>query len=231
MSGQSTIPPTRTLPLEGEGKGGGAVPLCHPDERKSCGACCGLYNWEDHSRETLQSLLRAKTSLFHSVGRDPESYARRYAAEALPRSPKLLEVIYNCEFLGFLDAGEKRVGCLLHPAANDGEELRYHCSVYGPVLCAGHLCPSHDHLTAIERESVIASLDDWYLYGLVITDIDLVKEFCRIVQARLGDTIRQEKLRDPAVGRALRDFFQLKERWKFASTKRRLGKYHFSHSE
>jgi hypothetical protein len=33
------------------------------------------------------------------------------------------------------------------------------------------------------------------------------------------------------VSQALSDFFRLKESWKFASSKRRLGKYYFSHSE
>jgi hypothetical protein len=48
---------------------------------------------------------------------------------------------------------------------------------------------------------------------------------------RLGDGLREERLEDPAVRRSLRDFFQLKENWKFASSGKRLGKYHFSHSE
>ncbi len=208
-----------------------SYPLCQPDPTKSCGACCGLYNWEDHSRATLEPLLQRRTHLFLSSRRDPELFQKAYSAEKFLSNPKLVEAIYNCEFLGFLDAGRKRVGCLLHPSVNQGEELRYHCCFYGPELCAGHFCPSYTFLDRSEQKTVLVSLEDWYLYGLVITDIDLVKEFCQNVQTRLGDRLRDERLQDFMVRQALRDFFRLKESWKFASSKNRLGKYYFSHSE
>jgi hypothetical protein len=204
--------------------------LCQPDPTKSCGACCGLYNWEDHSRAALEPLLRRRTSLFHCWQSDLRQFQEIYSQEERPSNPKLLEAIYNCEFLGFVDKEERRVGCLLHPSVNQGEELRNYC-FYGADLCAGHFCPSYSWLTATEQKAVSASLEDWYLYGLVITDIDLVKELCRHVQMRLGEGLREEKLGYPAVRKALRDFFRLKESWKFASNENRLGKYYFSLSE
>jgi hypothetical protein len=204
--------------------------LCHPDLTKSCGACCGLYNWEDHSRGTLTPLLEKRTGLFFAAGQDPEVFRRAVAREWSPSNPKLLETIYNCEFLGFLDEEKRRVGCLLHPSANRGRDLRDRC-FYGTEICAGHLCPSHTHLTRAEQKSVLAALEDWYLYGLVITDIDLVKEFFHHVQTRLGDSVREERLEERKIRETLRDFFVLKESWKFASSKNRLGKYYFSHSE
>lgn len=205
-------------------------PLCQPDPSKSCGACCGLYNWEDHSRAALTRLLEKRTSLFFSLGRDPENFRQAYAREKIPPNPKLLETIYNCEFLGFLDGEKKRVGCLLHPSLNEGRDLRDHC-FYGKEICAGHYCPSHAHLTPVEQKSVLLALEDWYLYGLVITDIDLVKDFFHQVQSRLGDSLREERLENFRVREALREFFALKECWKFASGQNRLGKYDFSHSE
>jgi hypothetical protein len=205
-------------------------PLCQPDPSKSCGACCGLYNWEDHSRGTLTPLLEKRTGLFFAAGQDPEVFRRAVAREWSPSNPKLLETIYNCEFLGFLDEEKRRVGCLLHPSANRGRDLRDRC-FYGTEICAGHLCPSHTHLTRAEQKSVLTGLEDWYLYGLVITDIDLVKEFFHHVQTRLGDSVREERLEERKIRETLRDFFVLKESWKFASSKNRLGKYYFSHSE
>jgi len=86
-------------------------------------------------------------------------------------------------------------------------------------------------LSKVEQKAVLSALDDWYLYGQVITDIDLVKEFFKIVQSRLGDCLREERLDDRLVRQALRDFFGLKESWKFASSKNRLGKYYFSQAE
>ena len=68
------------------------------------------------------------------------------------------------------------VGCLLHPMVNNGKDLREH-SFYGKELCASHECPSYIYLTEEEKKSVIYGADDWYIYGLVITDIDFVKGY------------------------------------------------------
>jgi hypothetical protein len=83
----------------------------------------------------------------------------------------------------------------------------------------------------VEQQTVLRALDDWYLYGIVITDIDLIKEFLKDAQNRLGEGLRPDRLKDFRVQRALNDFFQLKESWRFASPKRRLGKYFFTQSE
>ena len=154
----------------------------------------------------------------------------RRLGEAGAPAPKLLEEIYNCQFLGFLDQQERRVGCLLHPSMHDGADLRDLC-LYGKELCAGHFCPSFTYLTRMERMAVIRALDDWYLYGLVITDIDFVKEFLREAQDRLGDALRMQHLMDAGVRAGLLAFLSLKECWEFASRDNRLGKYYFSHSE
>jgi hypothetical protein len=206
------------------------VHLCQPDLQKACGACCGLYNYQDHSRGSLKTLLEKRTGLFNSFqGEIPfEDYVQK--ACALAGSPKLLEAIHNCDYLGFLDLEQKKVGCLLHPSGHQWDDLRRH-SFYGVELCAGHFCPSYSYLDSIEQRAVIAVLDDWYLYGLVITDIDLVKEFFHHTQTRLGDSIRLEQLEHEGVGNSLKDFFKLKEDWPYASVENRLGKYYFSHSE
>jgi hypothetical protein len=209
---------------------GKSFALCQPDQSKSCGACCGLYNWENHSREALMPLLGKRSELFFSLERNPEIFQKAYAKEIFAPNPKLVEEIHNCEFLGFLDGERKRVGCLLHPSVNQGRDLRDYC-FYGREICAGHFCPSHTHLNRAEQKSVLAALEDWYLYGLVVTDIDLVKEFFHHVQTRLGDSLREERLEEKKVREALREFFALKESWKFAASRKRLGKYYFSHSE
>ena len=83
--------------------------------------------------------------------------------------------------------------------------MRYH-TYYGSDLCANHFCPSYSYLTVTEQKAVIAVLDDWYLYGLVITDIDLVKEFFRQAQKRLGDCLDPGRLEDEAVQNRCRIF-------------------------
>lgn len=204
--------------------------LCQPDTQKSCGACCGLYNLEDHSRNNLEILLRKRTELFLSLGKHPDLSNYSKQASSFSSSPKLCDTIYNCEFLGFLDKDEKRVGCLLHPSLHNGNDLRIH-SFYGVELCAGHFCPSYTYLTALEQAAVISAIDSWYLYGLVITDIDFVKEFFTLVQNQLGRSLKVEELKGLKAQGALRKFFQLKENWKFASREKRLGKYYFTQAE
>ena len=174
--------------------------------------------------------MKRRTVLFFSYGEKLDIDEYRRLSEPPPTNAKLLETIYNCEFLGFVDRERRRVGCLLHPSVRRGKDGRDR-SFYGAELCANHFCPSFAHLTMIEQAAVIAALDDWYLYGLVITDIDFIKEFFKDVQNRLGESLGLERLRDPGVQNALSDFFHLKESWKFSSAKDRLGKYYFSQSE
>jgi len=204
--------------------------LCHPDERKSCGACCGLYNYLDHSRKALEHLLEERTRLFWQHPLTPEGLkAYREKAQRLHHSSPLCTEIIRCEFLGFVDEGRRRVGCLLHPALH-GEDLR-DASPYGRELCREHLCPSHHYLTEGEQRLVAGVLDDWYLYGLVITDLDLVRDSLRLVADRLGQMPSSVDLRHDPFRRALAGFFSLKERWFFRDHRPRLGKYWFSEGE
>jgi len=206
------------------------IHLCQPDSNKSCGACCGLYNWEDHSRKTLTARLENNTRLFFSFGERPDIASYRKLQSETVAQQKLCETIYNCEFLGFINKEHTRIGCLLHPCIHHGDDLR-DCSFYGAEMCAGHFCPSYTYLTVSEQAAAATVLDDWYLYGLTVTDIDFVKEFFTIVQNRLGDCLNPERFAEPAVKLACRNYFQLKESWKFASAKNRLGKYYFSRAE
>jgi len=159
------------------------------------------------------------------------SFSRR-VRETEPAG-KLLETIYNCEYLGFLDAEGRTVGCLLHPARHRGEveDLRS-CSFYGAELCAGHLCLSYQKLTPEEKFCVIHSLDDWYLYGICITDIDFCKAFFREASARLGAQPSRGTLARADVSRAARAFFRLKVAWPFRSQEEgRFGKYCLAEDE
>jgi len=130
------------------------VHLCQPDENKSCGACCGLYNWEDHLRTALESLLEKRTELFLSLGENADLDRYRSLSGGLLSGQKLCETIYNCEFLGFTDVKKKRVGCLLHPVLHYGVDLRS-CSFYGQKMCEEHFCPSFTSLTEVEQKAVV----------------------------------------------------------------------------
>jgi hypothetical protein len=205
------------------------LPLCQPDAHKSCGACCGLYNYQANSRGVLTERLRRRTECFTVLRGDLDKYRHEVARF---EDAKLYETIYNCEFLGFIDEEEKRVGCLLHPEFNNGEDLRG-VSFYGDALCRQHLCPSHEKLTTAEKEVVIRLLDDWYLYGLCITDIDLIKTYLFHIQNAVGEEFDPARLdTSPALKRLMKDFFSWKERWPFRRTEAlRFGKYYFLEGE
>jgi len=86
--------------------------LCAPDEKKSCFACCppirpAGYEHLQHPNE-IKRVLRENTA-------------------SLRRADKFLSPIrgFSCWGLGYLDGSFKRIGCLLHPSQNDGEDLRY----------------------------------------------------------------------------------------------------------
>ncbi len=201
------------------------IHLCQPDGEKSCAACCGIYNFKDISRQSLTRRLRRNTrALERSRGTFPARLTRH---TRLHRSRdngfrKRFSTLYNCEFVGFLDPERRLVGCLLHPEGNDGRDWR-DFSFYGRELCEGHFCLSYYYLSVNEQKLVIDSISDWYLYGLVITDIDLVKGVIQALSDRIGETLPVEALRVPTVRSALLRFWTWKLFWPF----RRKGTDHF----
>ena len=202
--------------------------LCQPDEGKSCGACCGLYNYVDSSRASLKQRLRSRTKRFRQLvknRRDIEYYAKEmFAGEDFK---KRYEVIYCCEYLGFLDSEERKVGCLLHPAQNTGLDLRS-VSFYGQELCAGHICPSHHFIPQSQSQILIKIIDDWYLYGLCVTDIDLVTIYFRLLADRIGEELKPEIFDNESLKEIACEFFNWKITWPFRSPETdRLGKYYF----
>ena len=208
------------------------IVLCQPDEHKSCGACCGLYNYVDSSRESLALRLRARAKRFRNTVKNPgdlECYAEAtFAAEDFQ---KRYEVIYCCEYLGFLDEAEKKVGCLLHPMQNSGRDLRAG-SFYGQETCAGHICPSHHFIPANQSQILVKIIEDWYLYGLCLTDIDLVTDYFRMIADRIGEELKPEVFANEALRNIAREFFNWKIHWPFRSEDtNRLGKYYFDGSQ
>ena len=208
------------------------VHLCQPDPCKSCGACCGLYNYADSTKESLVKRLRRRTALFHETVNGPgdlEDFSRMIK-ESEPQT-KIYEVIYCCEYLGFLDNNEKRVGCLLHPLQNGDKDFR-DASFYGRDLCDGHFCPSYHHISREEKLALINIIEDWYFYGLCITDIDLVKEYFRFISEGIGEMPSADRFKEGALKKIALCFFSLKLSWLFRSPEtNRFGKYYFDGSQ
>lgn len=206
------------------------IMLCQPDACKSCGACCGQFNWKDHSREAIKQIIDLQTDLFLSLSNYDQLNDYQQNVRASIDNVKLFDTIYNCEFLGFIDDDRKKTGCMLHPEVTGRPDLRNHC-FYGAEICESHFCPSFACLRTVEQQAVVKAIDDWYLYALVITDIDLVKEFFKHVENSIGEGIKDKSLDDAELLAVLHDFFSFKEIWKFKAKENRLGKYYFSEAE
>lgn len=186
--------------------------LCQPGRGASCGACCGLYNFRDHSRTALTERLAEQTARLRAVPLEPEAWrtAARELVESRSEAP-LFSAVRVCPLLGFLDKEQRQVGCLGHPKATGGVDLR-DCGVYRASICETFTCPSFSWLTDEQARLVQAACPDWYLYGLVITDVEFVRGCLRLVERELGGPARPETLMArPAALEALRRLFALKE--------------------
>jgi len=171
--------------LPGGGRARGVNALCQRGG-SSCGACCGLYNREDHARAAVASLLARQTEELARAPRTEPGFraaaARLSARDAAPLFPS----VRLCPLLGYLDPGRSRVGCLAHPLVTGGPDLRA-CGAYDVRTCDSFMCPSHSWFSEAEAELVSQVCeDDWYLYGLTITDVPFVRASLAGVAALTG---------------------------------------------
>jgi hypothetical protein len=120
---------------------------------------------------------------------------------------------YSCEFVGFLNEEESRVGCMLHPLArgNGGRDWRG-LSFHGAMACQGFFCRSYRELSPIQKEIILSAVNDWFLFGLVISDADLIHSFFRLVEENLIDPAT---LLLPAPAKLVHEFFQWKIDWPY----------------
>jgi hypothetical protein len=179
-------------------------------EASSCGACCGLYNAADPSPAAVRARLDARTEALAGLPRTPEAF--RAAAERVAREepPPLFPSVRVCPLLGWLDAPRTRVGCLAHPAATGGPDLR-DCGAYDRETCDAFLCPSHAWLAEAEAELVDRACADALLYGLVVTDVPFVRAALAAVGDLAGARVEARHLDDARFRRALREVLALKE--------------------
>ncbi len=187
------------------------TPLCQRREA-SCGACCGLYNRRDHSRAALGALLDRRTEVVGAAPRTLEGFAA--AAARLGKEgdgEPLFPSVRICPLLGWLDEGRSRLGCLAHPAATGGADLRA-AGAYDELTCQAFLCPSHAWLAEEEAELVatLCAGDPW-LYGLVVTDVPFVRAALEGVARLCGARVELRHLESPELARALRALLALKE--------------------
>jgi hypothetical protein len=120
--------------------------------------------------------------------------------------------IHVCEFTGFLDDAQATVGCMLHPMAsgNNGTDWRGLCH-YGAMACKTFFCPSCDELTENEASILIKLIDDWYLYGLVITDVNFVRAIFNYISVQKGrGMVEKDALKSAKTSESLYDLISMK---------------------
>ena len=196
----------------------GGVYLCQVGNETSCGACCGLYNCVDASRGRLEDLVAQRTEAFQRVPREADAITDfQMRTERRDPGPRPYPDFYHCPFLGFIDPGRRRVGCLLHPLAvgNGGIDYRG-LSFYGGLACRDYFCPSYRNLAAPHKEIVKAVCTDWYLYGLVITEDRLLNAFFGEIEKRLNRPLTTaDVLPHPRSRQAVLELLTLKLNWPY----------------
>lgn len=176
----------------------------------SCGACCGLYNRRAHGRAAIRAELGRRTRALRDAPRTPEAF-RAAAAALAPGAPEpLFPSVRVCPLLGFLDPAQTRVGCLAHPGATGGPDLR-DCGAYDARTCETFLCPSFAFLSEGEAALAEAATGDYHLYGLVVTDVPFLRACLAAVAAGAGARVERRHLDAGTFRAALRGLLALKE--------------------
>lgn len=195
--------------------------LCQPDGRKSCGACCGMYNHKDHLAEETEARIFARTLAYRREAKIAEPETLEAFREKYEDGPaeKLLSQLPSCPFLGFITVKEPgdrpgRVGCLVHPLQNEGVDGR-DCGVYDRFICEEYLCAAHEVLREKEMDFVIGAVQDSYLYGLAITNPRFVKSLLALVADLTGFEPAAKILSAPEVLQEARHCFETLRDWPY----------------
>ena len=194
------------------------IHLCQPDGRKSCGACCGMYNTIGATRESTDALLRARRETL--TGSPCElsldalaGYREQRLAEETP--DKLLPLLRNCPFLGVLDEGTGRVGCMVHPKVCHGRDGR-DLGLYDRETCENYLCAAFTHLSPREIQLIVRACgDDSFLYGLVLNDIGFLRGLFQGVADVIGLYPNDDRLLHPTIVEAVAEYMALKVDWPY----------------
>jgi len=196
----------------------GQVYLCQVNRWVSCGACCGLYNIKDLSEENLVVLLHRRTDVFGKTQRTEKSIDE-FADFIVRTEPRYrpLESFHHCRFIGFPDRNKPVVGCLLHPLAdgNNGVDFRG-LSYYGGYACRSYFCTTVYQLSYDAKKILRAAAPNWYLYGLIITEFEMLKRFFEIIESRMEKPIHAGTIiQTPHALEPITQIFFLKITWPY----------------
>ncbi|MFP4475997.1 MAG: hypothetical protein ACLFOY_10605 [Desulfatibacillaceae bacterium] len=204
--------------------------LCQVSECVSCGACCGLYNVPDAGERALARILSERTEEFSRVPRtwdDVSNFGARVTAREPGGGP--FPEFHHCPYLGLVGGG-RRVGCLLHPAADGNRGLDFRSvSHYGGMACMMYFCPTHRELAPDCLRIVGAAAGGWHLLGLVAPETRMLGHVFRQLEARLQRVPDTRDILRPGFAGAVRDLLELRRTRPFAPAgDNRLASYIFN---
>jgi hypothetical protein len=206
----------------------GGVYLCQVSDSVSCGACCGLYNLTDFSRRSLAGTLKIRTYKFAGVPREVSEIIR--FGEMVCRQThnnQPFPEFYHCPYVGLIGDELSRVGCLLHPMAHKNNGVDYRgLSYYGGMACRIYFCPVNRHLPERIKSIVRACFDDWYAYGLIITENLLIAAIFQEIETRLENRVYSYMMSSEALSKIYR-LLTLKLDWRFRSSLWPIANYFF----
>ena len=78
-----------------------------------------------------------------------------------------------------------------------------------------------------EKLVLIHGVDDWYLYGLALADVDFIKALYRSMSDAVERVVQGARAGVPAVRDTTLGLFALQEDWPYRDGRPRLGKYVF----
>lgn len=134
-----------------------SIKLCQPDHNKGCTACCGLFNFNDISKEYLTNYLIKGHSGIKS-----------YYNNCWNKNNLRDITSHICHYQGFIN--KSKPGCVIHPVINK-KDIR-DISLFGKKICNSYLCPAHVILSDRQKKILINYIDDWYYYSICIIDPD-----------------------------------------------------------
>jgi hypothetical protein len=203
--------------------------LCQVNDNVSCAACCGLYNLRDSSFLFILEMLARRSVIYSSLKRDMDSIIEFGEKESGLLGDLPMPEFHHCPYIGFIDSGNKRVGCLLHPNGNDNNGIDYRgLSYYGSMTCRTYFCPSHRRLDNNFMQILFNQADNWYEYGLMIPETDLLELCYRQIVERTGHKIDSAAGDNRKFGHQLKNLMTLKVRWPYRATNRPMAHYFFN---
>jgi hypothetical protein len=204
------------------------VYLCQVKDSVSCGACCGLYNLANFSRDALINILKKRSHNFDRIPREVSEiihFGEMVCRQTHQDQP--FPEFHHCPYVGLIGNEQSRVGCLLHPMArgNNGVDFRG-LSYYGGMACRIYFCPVSKLLPERIKNIVRACFDDWYEYGLIITEINLIAAIFKEIEIRLGTSLYLEMISPEALLK-IYQFLTLKLKWPYRNPKWPIVNYFF----